>query len=183
MMKRVVAVIACGLSLSACESMNMSMPSMDIFKSAPVTTEVRVDSEPAGAEARSPAGVACRTPCTLALPASGTTVVSFSLQGYQPNSIPVTIGASETSGGLSEGANTLRIDPNPVFATLEPAAPPPPPPRKKPVKKRAAKPRPPAAAAPAAEAPAEQQPAAQAPPQQQPGFGPPNAAPPQSVFR
>jgi len=48
MMKRVVAVIACGLSLSACESMNMSMPSMDIFKSAPVTTEVRVDSEPAG---------------------------------------------------------------------------------------------------------------------------------------
>jgi hypothetical protein len=183
MMKRVVAVIACGLSLSACESMNMSMPSMDIFKSTPATTEVRVDSEPAGAEARSPAGVACRTPCTLALPASGTTVVSFSLQGYQPTSIPVTIGPSESSGGYSDGANTLRIDPNPAFATLEIAAPPPPPPRKKPAKKRAAKPRPPAAA-PAAQAPAEQQPAAQAPPQQQPGgFGPPNSAPPQSVFR
>jgi len=175
MMKRVVAVIACGLSLSACGSTGMS----DMFKSEPVTANVRMESEPAGAEARAPSGASCRTPCMLALPATGPTTISFSLQGYQPQSAAVTINPPE-GGFAGMGASEPVVEPNPVSATLEFI---PPPPRKKaPPKKRVAKPRPPAAA-PAAEAPAEQQPAAQAPPQQQPGFGPPNNAPPPSVFR
>jgi hypothetical protein len=175
MMKRVVAVIACGLSLSACGS--MGMPGM--FKSEPPTVNVRMESEPAGAEARATAGENCRTPCSLALPATGPTTISFSLPGYQPQTAPVTVSPPE-GGFVGIGASEPRAEPNPVFATLELI---PPPPRKKaPPKKRVAKPRPPAAA-PAAQEPAEQQPAAQAPQQQPGGFGPPNAAPPQSVFR
>jgi len=176
MMKRVVAVIACGLSLSACGSMGMS----DMFKTEPPTVNVRMESEPAGAEARVTSGGNCRTPCSLTLPATGPTTISFSLPGYQPQTVPVTVSPPE-GGFAGLGASEPRAEPNPAFATLELI---PPPPRKKapPKKRRVAKPRPPAAA-PAAEAPAEQQPAAQAPPQQQPGFGPPNGAPPQSVFR
>ena len=131
MMKRVLAIMACGVSLSACGSMNWSMPSMDMsaFKTAPISASVRVESEPAGAEAKAPTGPGCRTPCTLALPANGTTVVSFSLQGYLPHSIPVTITTAREGGDLPESgaADSVRVDPSPVFAALEIAPPPPPP--------------------------------------------------------
>lgn len=151
-----------------------------MFKSEPAPIDVRMESEPAGAEAKAPSGAVCRTPCTLPLPDTGTTVVSFDLQGYQPQSVPVTITPPE-GGFAGMGASEPRIDPNPVFATLELTPPPPPPRKKKAAPKRAPQPRPAAAAPAAQEAPP---PAAQMPPpQQQPGFGPPNAPPPSSVFR
>jgi hypothetical protein len=180
-MKRVFAVLACGSLLSACGSTNWSMPSMDMsaFKTAPATTSVRVESEPAGAEAKAPTGPGCRTPCTLPLAANGTTVVSFSLQGYLPHSIPVTVSSSRESGDLpdSGAAESTRVDPSPVFAALEVAPPPPPPPRKKaPPPKAKPRPKPAPAAQAAPPPPPPQQ-------QQQPGFGPPAGAPPPSVFR
>lgn len=189
MMKRVFAVLACGASLSACESFNTSSFDMSgMFKSSPATTEVRVESDPSGAEARGATGPGCRTPCTLQLPVSGATTVTFSLQGYLPTSVPVSITTASEAGGLGDSgvAESVRVDPNPVFAQLQIAPPPPPPPRKKAPAKP--KPRKPAAAPQAQQAPA---PAAQpqqqgfGPPQQaQPGgFGPPQQPPPQSVFR
>ena len=186
-MKRVFAVMACGATLSACGSFNWPSMDMSALKPAPTLAEVRVESEPAGAEAKASTGPGCRTPCTLAVPASGATTVTFSLQGYLPTSVPVSVTTLSESGGMSDAgvSSTLVIDPNPVFAQLQIAPPPPPPPRKK---AAPAKPKPKPRAAPQAQqapAPPPQQQQGFGPPQQQQpgGFGPPAGAPPSSVFR
>jgi hypothetical protein len=140
------------------------------FSGAPATVNVRVESQPQGAEARGSTGGACRTPCTLALPATGTSTVSFALQGYLPAAVPVAVRVVRETDlpETGTGGEHVTIDPNPVFAVLDPAPPPPPP-------RRAAPPKP------------RQQPRAQQPqqqPQQQPAqapqFGP---APPPPGFR
>ena len=102
------------------------------MRSAPAATTMQFESEPAGAEARTSLGQSCRTPCSVAVTANDFTV-SFTLPGYQPQTVPVRVAAAE--GGEGEA----RLVPNPVFVELLPAAPPPPM-RKPPPKKR--KPRP-----------------------------------------
>jgi hypothetical protein len=109
----------------------------------------------------------------LALPASGVSNVTFSLQGYQPQTIAVNVTSVRESLDLPDTgmAEQIRIDPNPVFAALEPTPPPAPPARKRAPAKPKPKPQPAAAAAPPP--PPQQQPVQQGwgpPQQQQPGF-------------
>ena len=128
-MKRVVAIAVCGLSLAACSSMPSWMQ-FDLGKVAPTATTMQFESEPAGAEARTSLGQACRTPCTQTVTANEFSV-SFSLPGYQPQTVPVRVVAS-ADGSDAEGA---RLVPNPVFVELQPAGPAPmkkPAPKKKP---------------------------------------------------
>jgi hypothetical protein len=154
-MKRVIVLVACSSALSACGSTNWSVPSMDLGLGGgtPQTVNVRVESQPAGAEARGPSGN-CRTPCTLAIPANGTSSVNFALQGYQAQSVPVSVRQQRESFEMSETGTIgeqVSIDPNPVFAVLDPVPPPPPPRRaapKPPPKPRAATPAPAPAPAP-----------------------------------
>jgi hypothetical protein len=108
-MSRVIAVLACGFALAAC---SMSMPSLDFFRSAPPTEVLRVESEPPGADARTTLGEACRTPCELTVASGNDMAVTFALNGYQPMTVPV---HAEAAG---------RLQPNPVYAELQPAAPP-----------------------------------------------------------
>ena len=96
----------------------MSMPSLDFFRSAPATEVLRVESEPPGADARTTQGEACRTPCELTVPSGGEMAVNFALNGYQSMTVPV---RAETGG---------RLQPNPVYAELQPSTPP------RPAKKR-----------------------------------------------
>jgi hypothetical protein len=131
-MSRIVAILACGFALAAC---SMSMPSLDYFRSGPATEVLRIESEPPGADARTAAGEACRTPCELTVASGGDIAISFALNGYQSITVPV---HAEAAG---------RLQPNPVYAELQPAAPPPRPGRKRPAvakKKPAAKAAPPA---------------------------------------
>jgi hypothetical protein len=114
-MRRVFAVTACGFALAAC---TMSMPSLDYFKSAPPTEMLRIESEPPGADARTTQGQNCRTPCELTVPAGGDMAVSFALNGYQPLTLQV---RTEQAGGPG---NEARMQPNPVYAELQPATPP-----------------------------------------------------------
>jgi hypothetical protein len=109
----------------------------------PAQEDVRFESEPSGAEAKTTSGQSCRTPCSLSLPASAATTVTFNLAGYQPE--------SEKLALTSMGDGTSLLRPNPVLVALTPL----PPPTKKPIapkkKKTAAKPatrRPATAAAP-----------------------------------
>jgi hypothetical protein len=128
-----------------------------MFKSGPTMETVRFESEPAGAEAKVSNGQACRTPCALALADTGSYAVTFTLDGFQPDTEQIEMGP------MGDGTDKLR--PNPVLAALTPT-PPPPKPVKKPVHRRtAAKPaaRPAAQAKPATGAAAPQL----APPQQQ----------------
>jgi hypothetical protein len=108
---RVIAAVACGFALAAC---SMSMPSLDFFKSTPSTEVLRVESEPPGADARTSQGQTCRTPCELTVPTDGELAVTVQMTGYQPQTLPV---RPEGRGGDS------RLQPNPVYVELQPAAP------------------------------------------------------------
>ena len=165
-MRRAIALmsILSGAALSGCTGIP-SMPSFSVpsFKipsfSMPGFNQpgmpVHVSSVPPGAEATfGNGGESCRTPCTLAAPnGTGTYNVSFTLEGYQPNSIPVRIAVND-SGSLQTGdagtAPTTMISPNPVFAELEPVAPAASPAAKRPPAARTKPPAKPVAAKPAA---------------------------------
>src|SRR6185503_1504626 len=95
----------------------------DLPKVAPSATTMQFESEPAGAEAKTSLGQSCRTPCSLAVSASEFTV-SFTLPGYQPQTVPVRIVSStEVSPEGETGAP--RLVPNPVFVELQPGGAPP----------------------------------------------------------
>ena len=152
-MRRVSAVALAGaslLGLVGCSSM-----SWDMFKSAPPNVEVRLESNPPGADATTSLGPGCKTPCSVSVPAPDAPfTVAFARPQDQPANVPVNV--IKNAGDFTTPAS-VATDPNPVFAELQPATPP------KPVRKphRPRKPRP-AAAAPAA-APVEAAPAVASP--------------------
>ena len=107
-MCRIIAAVACGLALAAC---SMSLPSFDFFKSGPSTEVLRIESEPPGADARTSQGQTCRTPCELTVPTDSELAVTVQMTGYQPQTLPV----------RADGQS--RLQPNPLYVELQPAAP------------------------------------------------------------
>lgn len=147
MMYRVLAIIGGALALAACSSTPDWM-SLDGLKPAPAVDTVRFESEPPGADAKTSTGQTCRTPCALALPVTAPITVTFTLNGYSPE--------TETIEPITAIGSPTNLRPNPVTVELTPA-----PPQPKSTKKPAAKKtstKPPAAkktsAKPAAAAPA-----------------------------
>jgi hypothetical protein len=147
MMYRVLTIVGGALALAACSSTPDWM-NLDGLKPSPILDTVRFESEPPGAEAKAANGQSCRTPCALALPVNASMTVTFTLNGYQPE--------SETIEPVSATGSPTQFRPNPVTVELTPA--PPHPAKKMPAKKKAApraaakqsaKPAKPAAAAPA----------------------------------
>lgn len=134
-MSRVIAVVACGLALSACNSGFMqglpslpnlpSLPSFDsgsLFGPQPVT--VKVETSPVGAEATSSVGGNCRTPCSLVVKTTRDFVVNVALPGYQPQAVPVKVLSPEDARFVSDGsAREARPDPDQVYAELKPIEP------------------------------------------------------------
>ena len=128
-------IVSGALALAACSSTPDWM-SLDALKPAPIMDTVRFESEPPGAEAKTSNGQTCRTPCALALPVNTPMTVTFTLNGYTPeteNIEPISITGSPT-----------QLRPNPVMVELTPAPPTPKsvkkpaPPKKKPAAKPAA---------------------------------------------
>jgi hypothetical protein len=170
MMRRAIALILSCAALSGCGAIP-GMPSFSLpsFNKPSVPgfnapgTPVHVTSVPPGAEASFGSdGQSCTTPCTLAAPnGTGTYNVSFKLNGYQPQSVPVRVAVNESSSmqtGDAGMAATTVITPDPVMAELErfaPAAMKPPAARTKakPGMKIAATPTPPPASSPPPPAP------------------------------
>jgi hypothetical protein len=116
-----VAGIALALCLAGCGISNW-IPSWDLkFPSAPPpASTVQVESEPAGAEAKSSVGPSCRTPCSLTIASASPFTVTFTLTGYESQTIPV---APRPAGDPRESTEALKFDPDPVYAQLEPTAP------------------------------------------------------------
>jgi hypothetical protein len=182
-MYRVLIIVGGALALAACSSapdwLNLNL---DSLKPAPMMDTVRFESEPPGAEAKTSNGQSCRTPCALALPLNSPLTVTFTLNGYLPETEsidPVVVVGSPT-----------QLRPNPVMVELNPA----PPGSQKPVKpapakkkaadkpKQAAKPAARARPAAATQQPQQQQsapPPMTAAPQQQPAAPWPTTPPPQ----
>jgi PEGA domain-containing protein len=178
-MKRVIAVAACGFTLTACSSWmpSFDLPSMpSLSGGGSVGATLAIESDPPGAQASTQGGASCVTPCRLNVAATEPFTVNVALNGYVPQSVPVRVVQPEDPRLTSaDGGGGPRLDPNPVYVELERAAPPPPPPRKvksrpkrPPVAKRTAPP-PASVQAPPADTPsAPTTAAAPAPPPMQP---------------
>ena len=111
-MSRVIAILACGLSVAACSA---SMPGLDFFRSTPPSEQLRFESEPPGAEVKTSSAQTCRTPCELMVQVAPELSATMTLAGYQPQTVTVRSDASSGSA---------RLAPNPVYAQLQPVAPP-----------------------------------------------------------
>jgi hypothetical protein len=182
-MKRVIAVAACGFTLSACSSwmpsFDWSMPSLS-GNGGGGAASLAIESDPPGAQASTQSGGSCVTPCRLNVNVTGPFTVNVALNGYIPQSVPVRVVRPDDPrlGSADAGSNDPHLDPNPLYVELQPAPPPPPPPRKvkpkhPPVARRAPPPpaaaqQPPPADAPSAPTTAAAPPAQPAPPPQMP---------------
>ena len=90
---------------------------------------IALESTPSGADAITSLGPGCKTPCTVAVPSpTDDFSVSFSLNGFQPMTVPVRITRSV---GSRFSPSFTTLNPDPVVAQLEPIAPPPKRPGKK----------------------------------------------------
>jgi hypothetical protein len=121
-MSRLIAVMACGFSLAACSS---SMPSLDFLRGSPPTEQLRVESEPPGADARTSQGQSCRTPCELTVPSGGELSVTVAMNGFQPQTVPVRAESASAPGTRDSDStgSIAHLQPNPVYVELQPAAP------------------------------------------------------------
>ncbi|MBV9261237.1 MAG: hypothetical protein JO205_07685 [Pseudolabrys sp.] len=134
-MYRVFLIAGSALLLAACSSTSNWF---DALKPSPATDTVQFESEPPGADARTSTGQTCRTPCSLTLNSDAPFSVTFTLNGYLPETEQVEV--------IGDGGSS-RLRPNPVMVELSAA----PPAAKKPApKKPAPKKKPVAAAKPAA---------------------------------
>ncbi len=116
-MRRVIAIAATALSLAGCSSF-----STDYFKSTPPTVQLQLESTPPGADARTSLGPGCKTPCSVSVTVpEGGFSVSYTLNKFQPATVPVQVSGS--AGNLL-ASSTIKLDPNPVVAELQPIVPP-----------------------------------------------------------
>jgi hypothetical protein len=132
-MYRVIVIVSGALAVAACSetpdwTKTPDWMSLDVLKPASVRDTVRFESEPAGAEAKVSNGQTCRTPCALALPVNVPLTVTFTLNGYQPE--------TENIGPISMTGSPTQLQPNPVVVELTPAPPASPKLFKKPERKR-----------------------------------------------
>jgi hypothetical protein len=117
-MHRIIAVAITGASLAGCSSF-----SLDSLKSAPPLVKVALESAPPGADATTSLGPACKTPCSVDVPAPDAGFsVTFASPKFQPITVPVQV--IRNPGDYASPPTTI-IEPSPVFAELQPAAPPP----------------------------------------------------------
>src|SRR5262245_15135473 len=113
-MVRHLSIIACGIALAGCSS------SGDLMRTATPPVPLQFESDPPGAEVKTSGGQTCRTPCALAVPAADFQV-TYSLNGFQPQTIPVKLLPPDDMRGSEEmglTASAPRFDPNPVVAEL-----------------------------------------------------------------
>src|SRR5262245_3885921 len=139
---RSVCAAAGALALAGCSGW---LPSWDLgFSRGGGGTELRLESDPPGAEARTSTGQSCRTPCAVLVPATSHTV-TFTLAGFVPQTVPVQARQPIDPRVDPDAAAMVELTPNPVAVALEQE---PPPVRRKPQPKRRGQAPPPPAAAP-----------------------------------
>jgi len=122
-----VCAVASVLLSAGCSSWTPSFS----FLSSGTNVSLTIESDPPGADARTSLGTACRTPCMIPVPADQSFTVSYSLNGYVPQTIPVGPrgvegGGVDVAGAPSDGYSSAmpELTPNPVYAQLQPAPPP-----------------------------------------------------------
>jgi hypothetical protein len=114
-MSRLIALAALGTALAGCSAIP-GLPGSETK-----TQNIAMESTPSGAEVSFAGGTSCHTPCSLAVPGTnGIYSARFTLNGYQPTSIPVKVTTGKENWYSSE---VTTIEPPRVTAKLEAAAP------------------------------------------------------------
>jgi hypothetical protein len=131
-MGRSAALVAAALMLAACTSLaDLALNAVDLR-----TVDLQLESEPDGAEAKTSLGPSCRTPCALPIRPGPDVAVTFTLEGYQPQTVAVkVIRTNARSDWEGKTRGDPELDPNPAHAVLA-AVPPPEPPKPPPAKKK-----------------------------------------------
>jgi hypothetical protein len=120
---RASVVMIFGFALASCSSVSSNTPRFDWL--APSTdATLTIDSSPRGALASTSNGGICQTPCELSVPVIEPFTVTYTLDGYLPQTFSVRPVPLEKSALIDE--TPARLEPNPVLAELRPAPPPPP---------------------------------------------------------
>jgi hypothetical protein len=115
----VLAAAISSLALASC-STTVSSGMTSAFKPKPTTTLMLIESNPAGATAKASTGQSCKTPCTMLISQGNDFTVTFTLDGYVPQTLPV--HATMSAGGWTEAASPV-LEPRSLFPTLESAKP------------------------------------------------------------
>jgi hypothetical protein len=116
-------VIACCFIIAIAAAGGAVLASCSGFFPGAPSIPVEFQSTPSGAEARTSMGQSCKTPCSISVPTpEDDFTVNFTLNHFEPMTIPVRI--TRTVGGVTMPPMT-SLNPNPVIAQLQPAAPPP----------------------------------------------------------
>ncbi len=79
------------------------------MRTAVPTVPLQFESEPPGAEVRTSGGQTCKTPCALAVPAADMQV-TYNLNGYQPQTVPVKLVPPEP-GDFGSAAAAFHSEP------------------------------------------------------------------------
>ena len=126
-----LCAVASALLAAGCSSWTPSWDFLPSSLTSGPNVSLTIESDPPGADARTSLGPACRTPCMIPVPADRSFTVSYSLNGYVPQTIPVAPrgaegGGYDVAGAPGEGfaTTTPELTPNPVYAQLQPAPPP-----------------------------------------------------------
>jgi hypothetical protein len=128
---RASLVVIFGFGLAGCSSVSSLIPSFDLL--SPQTDAIlTIDSTPPGAIASASNGAVCQTPCSLSVPVTDAFTVTYTLDGYLPQTVSVRPMPVDKSALID--TTPPRLEPNPVRAELKPA--PPPAPEPPPVNRR-----------------------------------------------
>jgi hypothetical protein len=128
-----VGALAGVLLLAGCASYTSWIPSMPSFSSA-ANVSLTIESDPPGADAKTSLGASCRTPCMIPVAADREFTVTYTLNGYMPQTVgvgprggggPMVDVAGANDGNPAGTAQVVELAPNPVYAQLQPAPPPP----------------------------------------------------------
>jgi hypothetical protein len=120
-----LAAVVFGLALASCSSVSSNTPRFDWLIPPPTDATLTIDSSPRGALASTSNGGTCQTPCELSVPVIEPFTVTYTLDGYLPQTFSVRPVPVQKSALIDE--TPARLEPNPVLAELKPAPPPPPP--------------------------------------------------------
>jgi hypothetical protein len=104
--------MASGLALAGCSPEWPSSASFDLF-TPPSSVIVTVESNPPGAEARTSTGAVCLTPCAMTVPIIDEFTVTYTLDGYLPQTIPVRETPAQKTALIDR--TPPRLEPNPSW--------------------------------------------------------------------
>ncbi len=126
-MRCVFIISVAGLALAGCATVTRG-----------TTNQMQIVSEPTGVTARTSLGQQCTTPCTLQVSRKDEFAVTFTMRGYEEQTVPVKTqlagaGAAGFAGNLLVGGvvgmgvdaitgSTLEHVPNPVSVVMTPVA-------------------------------------------------------------